>query len=341
MEKTMQKESFYKAYIKPLLRHKVFSLFMLLVALVILFSLWSSAKGAQFFKASTLRNIFNSLVLSSFLTMGAGCLLISGNIDLSQASIGAFGSMVLAAAINGWGLPWFVGVILSLLLCALFGALNATLVSKFRFPAFIATLAMASMARGLMYLFSSIGKGGQASNIAFQNDAMNYLGTGMIGEVPIGIIVMLIFFLVYGILLAKSKFGLKVALMGGNPVSANLAGINSKTITYILFINSSVLGGIAGVFNAARLQQGSLMALQTNQFTGITAAILGGISFGGGSGGMGGAFVGLLILNTFQIGMGVVSVNPYWINVFTGILLLVALSVDFLTQMRSNRARGV
>jgi ribose/xylose/arabinose/galactoside ABC-type transport system permease subunit len=341
MQKTMQKASFYKTYLKPLFRHKVFSLVMLLAALVILFSVWSSAKGTQFFKASTLRNIFNSLVLSSFLTMGAGCLLISGNIDLSQAAVGAFGSMVLAAAIKNWNVPWFAGVVMCLLMCALFGALNATLVSKLRFPAFIGTLAMASMARGLMYLFSSIGKGGQASNIAFADDAMNYIGTGMVGEVPVGIIVMLVVFLVYGILLAKSKFGLKVALMGGNPVSANLAGINSTTITYILFINSSVLGGIAGVFNAARLQQGSLIALQTNQFTGITAAILGGISFGGGSGGMGGAFVGLLILNTFQIGMGVVSVNPYWINVFTGILLLVALSIDFLAQMRSSRAHGV
>jgi ABC-type glucose/galactose transport system permease subunit len=79
------------------------------------------------------------------------------------------------------------------------------------------------------------------------------------------------------------------------------------------------------------------MALTTSQFTGLTAAILGGISFGGGVGNIGGAFIGLLILNTFQIGMGIVGVNPYWVNVFSGILLLVALSLDFFAMMRQQK----
>jgi ribose/xylose/arabinose/galactoside ABC-type transport system permease subunit len=99
-----------------------------------------------------------------------------------------------------------------------------------------------------------------------------------------------------------------------------------------------VLGGVSGVFNTARLGQGQLMALQTSQFAGITAAILGGISFGGGAGGMGGAFVGLLILQTFQIGMGVVAINQFWVTVFTGVMLILALAIDFIAQMRRNKA---
>ena len=98
------------------------------------------------------------------------------------------------------------------------------------------------------------------------------------------------------------------------------------------------MGGIGGVFNCARLSQGALQALTTNQFTGLTAAILGGISFGGGIGGMGGAFVGLLILNTFQIGMGIVGVNPLWVTVFSGILLLVALALDIIAMQRKAKA---
>ena len=81
-----------------------------------------------------------------------------------------------------------------------------------------------------------------------------------------------------------------------------------------------------------------MTALTTNQFTGLTAAILGGISFGGGVGGMGGAFVGLLILNTFQIGMSFVGVNPFWVNVFSGVLLLLALAVDFISMQRKSKA---
>ena len=138
----------------------------------------------------------------------------------------------------------------------------------------------------------------------------------------------------------KTGFGMKVKFIGGNAIAAGLAGINAAMITYILFVNSAVLSGVAGIFTAARLGQGSLMALQTNQFTGITAAVLGGISFGGGTGGMAGVFVGLLILNTFQIGMGAVGVNPFWVQVFTGALLLVALTADFVTQARSRKAQA-
>ena len=337
----MENVNFYDKYVRPIIHHKVFGLLMLFIVMVLIFSFWSTLVGNQFFKLTTFRNILNSLVISSFLTIGAGFLLISGHIDLSQAAIGAFGGLVLAAAIKGWGLPWHVSIILTLLLCAVFGALNALLVTKFHFPSFIGTLAMSLMARGLMYLFSSIGNKGLAANIAFQNDVIKFIGTGTIGPIPFGIIFMLIFFVVYGFILSKTGFGMKVTLIGGNPVAAHLAGINSTAITYILFINSAVLGGVSGIFNAARLGQGSLIALQTNQFTGITAAVLGGISFGGGVGGMGGAFLGLLILNTFQIGMGVVGVNPFWVNVFTGILLLVALSLDFISQMRARKAQAL
>ncbi len=339
---TLRKDSFFNKYIRPIITHKVFSLVIILLALVLLFTVWSAAQGKQFFKTSTVKNILNSIVLTSFLTIGAGMLLISGDLDLSQAAVGAFGGIVLAAAIAYWKLPWFVGIILCLLLCAVLGAINAIMVTRYRFPSFIATLAMMSMAKGLMYIFSTIGKEPDvASNISVSNNPyLDFIGKGAIGPIPFGIIVMLIFLLIYGIVITKTKVGLKIMLMGGNKAAANLAGINSKKLSFALFVNASVLAGVAGIFSSARLGQGSLLALQTNQFSGLTAAILGGISFGGGSGGMGGAFVGLLILNTFQIGMGVVGVNPFWVNVFSGVILLVALATDFLAQRRLNNPKS-
>ncbi|MDR1821676.1 MAG: ABC transporter permease [Oscillospiraceae bacterium] len=345
MENTENK-SFWQKYLKPLVSHKVFTLILLLLGLWIIFSIWANIVGNTFFSLPTMRNILASIVLSSFLTIGAGCLLISGALDLSQAAVGAFGGMVMASAIAGWGLPWYLAILVALALCAVFGAINALLVDKFRFPAFIATLSMSYMAKGLMYLFSSLGSAtGTAQNIQFMKPpVIQLLGTGnlsksipVLKDIPVGVVVMLIFFIIYGVIMSKTTFGKKVVLMGGNRYAAHLAGINSSAITYILFINSAVLGGVSGIFNSAKLGQGQLLALQTNQFTGITAAILGGISFGGGAGGMGGAFIGLLILNTFQIGMSTVKVNPFWINVFTGILLLVALSFDFFARLRAGQ----
>jgi ribose/xylose/arabinose/galactoside ABC-type transport system permease subunit len=334
----MKTNSVYNKYLRPLLENKIFTLILLLVVMVLVFTVWSELIGNHFFKATTFRNILNSVVVTSFLTIGAGCLLISGEIDLSQSAVGAFGGVLLATSISAWHVPWFLAILLTLLFCALLGALNALFVDKYRFHSFIGTLAMASMAKGLMYLFSTFGSSsGIAANIAFADKALDFIGMGKIGPVPFGVLLMLLFFIVYGLLMSKTRFGMKVMLKGGNPVAARLAGISAAAITYILFINSAVLGGVSGLINATRVGQGSLIALTTNQFTGITAAFIGGISFGGGTGNMGGAFIGLLILNTFQIGMGVVGVNPYWVSVFTGMILIAALTMDFLS-MRSRRA---
>lgn len=345
----MNKEGTKNKGISTMLRSKVFTLALIFVALVIIFSIWSRLVGNNFFQMSTFLNILTSLVLTAFLTIGAGCLLIGGHIDLSMAAIGAFGGMVMATAIEGWAIPWYAAIILGLALSAAFGALNATLVSVFHFPSFIATLGMMYMAKGLMYMFSAFGSPtGASTNIAFTGASpaasvkvMTFIGSGSIGPIPFNVFVMIIFFVVYGILISRTKFGMRVMLLGGNPVAANLAGIKSRKMTYILFINGAVLGGISGLFSTARLLQGNLLALNTNQFTGITAAILGGISFSGGSGGMGGAFVGLLIINTFTIGVGVVKVNPFWANALSGLLLIVALTIDFLSQMRAKKSIGV
>jgi ribose/xylose/arabinose/galactoside ABC-type transport system permease subunit len=317
---------------------KTFTLIVMYIILVIIFTVWSFIRGSNFLTVANLKNILNSLVVTSFLTLGAGCLLIGGYLDLAQSSIGCFGSMMLATCIAAWNLPWWVAIIAALALCAVFGVINALMVTKLHFPAFIGTLAMASMVKGLMYVFSSMGNNGVAANINFQNDATFFIGRGEVLGIPFGVIVMIVFFIFFGILMSKTAFGMKVTLMGGSPVAATLAGINAEGLTIILFVISAVMGGIGGIFNAARLSQGALTALTTNQFTGLTAAILGGISFGGGVGGMGGAFVGLLILNTFQIGMSFVGVNPFWVNVFSGVLLLVALALDFIAIQKKSKA---
>ena len=327
-----------KGGFKALTQKKIFTLICLYIAMVLIFTIWAELRHTHFLTVAVFKNILNSLVVTSFLTIGAGCLLIGGYLDLAQSAIGAFGSMVLAAAIAGWGLPWWLGMILALVLCAVFGVINALMVTKLHFPAFIGTLAMASMVKGLMYLFSSLGTGGTAQNINFKDPVTSFIGNGEILGIPFGVIVMVIFFIIFGLLMSKSAFGMKVTLLGGSPVAATLAGINADGLTIILFVISAVMGGVGGIFNCVRLSQGALTALTTNQFTGLTAAILGGISFGGGVGGMGGAFVGLLILNTFQIGMGIVGVNPLWVTVFSGVLLLVALALDIIAMQRKAKA---
>ena len=342
-----------KAKLKALTQKKIFSLICLLLVMCVIFTIWAAIRDARmpnvsfgsallhssFLNGKVGLNILNALVLSGFLTLGAGCQLIGGYLDLSLASIGCFGGMVLAVAVRAWGMPWWLAILLVLVLCAVLGLINGIMVTKFHFPAFIATLGMSSMAKGLMQLVSSFGNGnGMPGNVIFDDKVLKFLGLGRVGPVQTGIIVVAVFFIVYGILVAKTGFGAKITLLGGGPVAATLAGIKADKLINVLFVNAAVLSGIAGVFAAARAMQGNVNALVSNQFTGLTAAILGGISFGGGVGGMGGAFVGLLILSSFQTGMQIVGVNPNWVNVFSGVLLLIALSMDFLAMARKQKA---
>jgi ribose/xylose/arabinose/galactoside ABC-type transport system permease subunit len=330
----MKKELALKEFVKT----KMFTLLILEVALIIIFSIWARLVGNNFLVLTTFWTLLDSIVVTSFLAIGAGCLLISGEIDLSQSAIGAFGGVMIAVAIKQIALPWPAAVLLTLVLCGIFGAINGLLVTRFRFQSFIATLAMASVAKGIMYFTSVPETGTSPQSVPFANPELQFIGGGRIGGVvPVAVILMIIVFTIYGLIMGKSKFGLRTYLVGGNPKAAWLAGIDPKMILLILFINSAVLGGVSGTLASARSMLGGLQALSTAQFTGLTAAVLGGISFGGGTGGMGGAFVGLVIINTFQTGMAIVNINPFWTSAFSGVILLAALTMDYLS-MRSRTA---
>ena len=322
---------------KEFTRTKIFTLIALEVLLIIIFSIWAKAVGNDFLSFKTLITILDSMTLSSFLAIGAGCLLLAGHLDLSQASVGAFAGVMLAAGVKFWHMPLGAIILLSVAVAAGFGLINGILVNKFNFQSFIGTLAMATAIKGLMYFTSVPPAGGAPTGINFVEPSLKaFVGIRLFGVFPITIVLAVGAFIIYGIIMNKTKFGMRVYLVGGNSMAAKFSGINPQLILFILFINCAALSSVSGILGAARLSQGSLLALSTSQFTGLTAAILGGISFGGGRGGLGGTFVGLVILNTFATGMAIININPYWTNAFEGILLLVALSLEYFSLKKTR-----
>jgi ribose/xylose/arabinose/galactoside ABC-type transport system permease subunit len=180
--------------------------------------------------------------------------------------------------------------------------------------------------------------GGKTVNI--KDPAIVWIGTGKIADfLPVTIIIALVAILIYGIVLAKTKFGRSIYLCGGNRQAARLAGLNPRRLSYLLFANSGMLGALAGILYAGRLKVGNLTGTNTYAFPAITAAILGGISFGGGSGGMLGCFIGLLIINGFNNGLTVLGVTPYWQSVASGLLLLLALTFDYISTKNAKKIK--
>ena len=329
---------------KRALRTKAFSLFVLLAILVVLFSILAPSRnyGFQaFFRMNTFWRILQDLAVPGFLTLGVGLLVVSGNIDLSAAAAGSMTGIIVSVSISWYDMNWILAILLAIAAAAAVGFLNAVLVNELKQAPFIATMAMATILTAVSQIITTNPLGTVVGQIHYFHEILPKIGTYRIfDQIPAASLVMIILFIIYGLALSKSKFGRTLYLMGGNRAATYLAGINPRKISYFLFINCSVLAAFAGIVNVSRVGLGSTMALSLYQFTGISAAILGGISFGGGSGGLGGAFLGLMVINTFSMGMTTSGGSPYLSAVMPGTLLLIALTVDYFNVRAQNKRVG-
>jgi ribose/xylose/arabinose/galactoside ABC-type transport system permease subunit len=256
----------------------MFTLLALLAVVVVIIEIMT--KG-MFLRMGNIKQILDSMFITALLAIGAGMLIISGNIDLSTGAVGTLSGMLVAFTVTNLGWPWPVALLTVLIIAGGFGLFNAMLINEFKFQSFIATLATASLAEGLSYVFSG------GATIPIENSFLKWLGNGKIGSfLPISVVILIVAFIVYGLILSRSKFGRSMYMVGGNAEAAKLAGLNPKKVSYVLFANCAILGGISGTLLAARVASATSTGIKSYQFSGITAAILGGISFGGGSGGM-------------------------------------------------------
>lgn len=321
--------------LKSFITSKLFALLVLLVCIIVFFTLTS--ENNNFINPINIRNILNAMVLYTLLAIAEAMLIISGEIDLSPGYIGTTSGVLFALLSGKLGFPWYAALTVCLTMGILFGLFNALLINKFKFQSFIATLATGPfLAKGFTYILADGGVVELKGTI--ENNFIIFLGQYRIGKVvPVAIILALLAITVYGIILAKTKFGRSIYLVGGNKLAAKLAGIEPKKISYILFANSGFLGALAGIIYVGRLKAGNVVGTNNYTFEAITAAIIGGVSFTGGSGTMLGCFMGLLIINGFSNGLSILGVSPYWQSVASGLLLLVALVADYISVRSRNR----
>ncbi|MDR3277954.1 MAG: ABC transporter permease [Oscillospiraceae bacterium] len=301
-----------------LMNNKVAPLLLIMVVVVIFF--WYMNPG--YLGPSNILILLKSSSLTGILGVGVGMLLISGQVDLATGGeAGLAGVLTAIMLYHGW--PWPAAVLTALVFGAAAGAFNSLMVNGLNMMAFIATIGLSSVLTGLANVVT------RGSPVKFNNAAFVNIGaTKLLNVVPLSFIIMAVLMIVYGLLLSQTKFGRSVYMCGGNRNAARLAGLNPKKIHTILFINCGVVSALGGVLYASNMRKGDPVPL-TQGMDAITAAILGGISFTGGSGGMGGLFVGLMLLNSFNNGLTVVRLKSYWQIFAQGALLILALLFDF------------
>jgi ribose transport system permease protein len=299
----------------------------LLIALVLIIIVFSVLTNNNYFQVSNIINILIASSIVGLVTIGESYLLIIGHVDLSPGSVAAF-SGVLVTLFLSLGLSMWLAVPLVLIVGMVIGYANSLLVNKLKLEPFIATLAAMSVFRGLAYIVC----GGKA---IFVTDAhFLKMGVGRVFNVPIPVIIFLSMFIIFAVILAKTRFGRNVYIVGGNPTAARLAGINAPKVHIKLYMMTSAFAALGGCILAARMSSGQPMASEGLEFDAVTAAVLGGIAFTGGIGTLGGALIGLFIMQGFNNGIMMLNIPSFWQTVARGLLLIAALSFDYFRNLK-------
>lgn len=274
----------------------------------------------------TTNNILSVLLQISnniFLALGMTLVIILSGIDLSIGSIVAMVGTLTVGFIVTNGFPMWLAIVLGLLIGTACGLFNGIIIANFKVPAFIVTLAMMNMARGIAYIYS----GGLSTRI--MNKEFTSIGTGhLFGIIPLPVVYMIILIVIFIILLNKTKFGTYIYAVGGNRESARLSGVPIKKVEIAVYAISGFLAAFAGLVLCSRMFSGQPAAGTGYEMDAIAACVLGGISMSGGIGRISGTIFGAIVIGIISNGLNLMGVSSFWQLVVKGVIILVAIIID-------------
>lgn len=281
----------------------------------------------------TQNNVFNILRQNAsnlFLATGMTMVIILGGIDLSVGSVIALSGCVAAGCVVNMGLPEVVGFLIAILIGAVVGMFNGVVICKTNIPPFIVTLASMNITKGIALVYT------QGAPIRCMTDAFKFPGAGYVGPIPTPVILMLIIFVIAVMLVNRTHFGRHIYAVGGNAQAASFSGINVQKVKFWVYTFTGVMAGIAGVVIASRLYSGQPRSGEGAEMDAIAAVVVGGTSMAGGSGKIGGTIIGALIIGILNNGLNLLNVNSFWQDVVKGIVILLAVFIDYVKNTKSK-----
>ncbi|MCR5641231.1 MAG: ABC transporter permease [Lachnospiraceae bacterium] len=301
----------------------------MIAAIIVVFIIFS-ALNHNFFTWTNIVNILVAGSLVGLVAIGHTYLIIAAQNDLSPGAVVAF-TGVLAALLSSAGLPFGLVCLITVICGSIIGVFNAFMVNQIKLDPFIATLVTQSVIRGFAYIICD------GKPVSITDPTYLLIGKLRIFGVPLSVWIMIILIVVFGLILAKTTFGRNIYAIGGNKDAARLAGLNPKKIILSSFILMGILCSIGGIIFSSRMNSGQPAANVNLEFDAITAVILGGVSFMGGVGGMGGTILGIILIQSFNTGLTMVNVPSFWQYVARGALLLFALTTDYIRKQKREK----
>lgn len=303
-------------------------LWMMVVGIIVI-----TLIAPNFFSISNFKNILIQVAPLLIIALGSTMVILSEEIDLSFGGIISLSTVLWITFLN-LGIPMFLAIILTLLAAATVGAISGIIISKGGIPSFIVTLGMASITTGIALVIT------QGSSVYFSTKFFYVFVNGEILFLPIPLILVSIIFALSWLILYRTRFGAQIFGLGGNREALFLGGISKgKTLTGV-FAYSGLMAGITGLIIASKIESGNPTTGEGWEFDAIAATLIGGTSFTGGQGGIGGTVLGVFLLIIIRNGLNVIGVSSMYQGGLVGSMVLLAIIIDvYVSNYKSERVK--
>lgn len=301
----------------------IIALLVLCVLLAVLPATSSSFLSTQN-AFNILRQISTNMLIACAMTM----VIILGGIDLSVGSIIALSGVIAAGCVSRYNLPILVALIAGALIGLVIGVFNGFVICRTTIPPFIVTLATMNIARGLAKVYTG------GSPVRVVTKEWQFVGAGYIGPVPVPVIIMIIVIIITALMMNKTKLGRHIYAVGGNTQAAEFSGIKVAKVKFIVHAYAGLMAGLAGIILASRMYSGQPTAGEGAEMDAIAAVVVGGTSMAGGSGKIGGTIIGALIIGVLNNGLNLMNVNSFWQDVVKGVVILLAVFIDYIRNRK-------
>lgn len=289
----------------------------------------ASFASDAFLSVHNIGNIMRQTAAIGLMSIGMLFVILTRGIDLSVGSLLALGSVVSATLMQDY--PMVIALPVAVGCGALCGAVSGFGVAFLRLPAFIVTLAMMSIARGVSLIISD----GRPIMVPFDNTGLLNFGSGYFLSVPYPVWLMLGLFFVAGVVHKYTRFGRLVTAIGSNEQAVHLSGVRVRYYTFAVYVLSGALAALAGIISTARAGVGSASIGVGAELDVIAAVVIGGASLAGGKGTVFSTLIGVLVFGVIGNIMNLMNVPGYDQEVVMGVIILIAIML----QARLYQAR--
>ena len=316
--------------------------YLVLLAILVIVCLLLSSITKTFFSLQTIKNIINQISVQSIVAIGMTVLILTGGIDLSVGSNLMLCGVVSATILNGTG-NVFLAMLCGIGTGLIVGILNGLIIGYSKISAFMVTLAMQCVCKGLGWTISN------ATRIMVKDyPSFTWIGQESIKiseefALPVVFFLILLAYVASSVMLNHTPFGKRIYAVGGNPIASRSSGINVERTLLYSYAFAGLCVGVASIVSVGRTVSSQPLAGTSMEFDAITAAVIGGVALAGGMGSLVGTIIGAIMVGVISFGLGQLDISPYIQYVVKGLIILIAVAADadgfIMRTIRDNLSR--